>query len=398
MISFRQENHSSRIGLTVQETDEDHYVTIIDSVGVSTRATNLWVYSPLVRSVLDTLTRDHQHLLILPDFSAADISKGLGLLRGSECEELYFNRGTKCFLETIGVQMTGSQAMVTRGEVKLESVDTSDRSEETEYVKLKSVDMSDTSEQTEYVKQENVDRDWSEKVEEVKKESLYRSDWSKHKEEVKCNSCERRFVGSRSKLKDKLKCHIGNIHFNREMKHEISIFFDSNNKCKRCGKFYHQDNMKRKHLTFNHSYLVDKIMDCVYRCLDPDSKTKETKNVDVEALLKSDNESSDEEEVSRSADVEEEDLASVQRQLLMIQDFSDSDEDDETVKVIEDPPKPRGNTLSAEENVVSLIIDEEISDDDNEDLSRTFEESDEELIFSTDEEDNDDDDDKRDNS
>ena len=391
MISFSQENHSSRIGLTVQETDEDHNVTIMDSAGVATKATNLWVYSPLVRSVLDTLTRDHQHLLILPDFSAGDISKGLGLLRGSECEELYFNRGTKCFLETIGVEMTGSQAMVTREEVKLESVDTSERSEETEHVKPESVVTIGKSKETEYVKLENVDRDCSENVEEVTKESLYRSDWSKHTEEVKCNSCERRFVGSRSKLKDKLKCHIGNIHFNREMKQEISIFFDSNNKCKRCGKFYHQDSMKRKHLTFNHSYLVDKIMDCVYRCLDPDSRKKETKNVEVEALLKSDNDSSDEEEVSRIDNDEDEDLMSVQRQLLMIQNFSDSEEDDNTVEVIEDPPKALGGTFTTDKNVVSLMIDEEISDDENEDFSRTFEDSDEELVFSTDEEDDDDD-------
>ena len=194
MINFKQTNHSSLLAKAAEETENVDNLVISGSDGVPIKINNLWLFSPLVRSILESLTRLEQHLIILPGLSSEDITNGLRILNGPEPDNelIFFDKRAKVVLETLGVDLTNTELIKTTDGnlIKIES-----RGAE------------------------------------------------KHRQEVNCVYCERTFVGSLSKLKDKLKCHIGNIHFSREMEKEISVFFDNDHKCKECGKSYHQEHM-----------------------------------------------------------------------------------------------------------------------------------------------------------
>ena len=214
MINFKQTNHCSRIAKAVEETENDGNLVISGSDGVPININNLWLFSPLVRSILASLTKAEQHLIILPGISSEDIRNGLAILNGPDPDNelIFFNKKAKVVLDSLGIDLTKSE-LVKRSDDNLKIADRGA---------------------------------------------------VRNSQEVNCVYCERTFVGSLSKLKDKLKCHIGNIHFTQEMQEEISVFFNNDHKCKECGKSYHKENMKRKHLTFNHSYLVEQIINLIY--------------------------------------------------------------------------------------------------------------------------------------
>jgi len=340
MINFKQTNHSSRLARAALETENGDNLVISGSDGVPISINNLWLFSPLVRSILDSLTKVEDHLIILPGHSSEDITNGLRILTGPGPDDklVFFNQKAKVVLETLGVDLTNSEL-------------------------IKRTDASNLKIESRIVE--------------------------KHRQEVNCVYCERTFVGSLSKLKDKLKCHIGNIHFCQEMEKEISVFFNKDHKCKECGKTYHQDHMKRKHLTFNHSYLVEEIMDQVYQSLDMESAKYRTKPVNE---LSEDKENVVQKmlgdqhfgEVEQEEEQEEEE-DDFQNQLMLIQNLSDSededdDDDHDEVTISDDlgvlliaPPKKQeiaGESLLIEDN---FIDDEgaderyEISSDEEED-------------------------------
>ena len=91
MINFKQTNHSSRIAKAVEETENDDNLVISGSDGVPININNLWLFSPLVRSILASLTKAEQHLIILPGISSEDIRNGLAILNGPDPDnELIF--------------------------------------------------------------------------------------------------------------------------------------------------------------------------------------------------------------------------------------------------------------------------------------------------------------------
>ena len=336
MINFQQKDYSSLVLKTIKDSGhgQDDPLAIVGSEGMSSEVSNLWMYSPLVRSILNTLSKVEQHLIILPGFSSEDIRSGLDMLHKSDNEPLYFNERTKCFLETLGVDMRNSEV-----------------------------------------------------VEKIKFELVVgKSDEQRDLEDVKCIFCERRFVGSRSKLKDKLKCHIGNIHFSQEMQKEISIFFDDRNNCLKCGKFYHRGNMKRKHLTFNHSYLVERIMEEVYKSLDRENSGRHP--TDTEALLKSDHESSGDgrnDIKMETVEDDNDDIEDLQSQLLLINDLSDSEEEE-----YNESTNGHLDDLKVTESQVIVMAQDFSSDEENEDLEKDEKQNENnDISFSSDEDDND---------
>ena len=275
MINFKQTNgHSSHLAKAALASEEDDNLVISGSDGVLVKISHLWLFSPLVRSILESLSKVEQHLIILPGLSSQDITKALGILQGPDPDHelIYFNKNAKVVLETLGIDLTSSE-LVKRTDGNLK------------------------------IARRGADNNQS--------------------QEVNCRYCGRQFSGCLSKLKDKLKCHIGNIHFSQEMQKEISVFFNNDHECKECGKSYHQEHMKRKHLTFNHSYLVEQIMDQVFQSLElePAKHPAEPENEenDIQKMLVDTNFRDD--EITK----EDEDF---QNQLMLIQNLSDSEDDD----------------------------------------------------------------------
>ena len=176
------------------------------------------------------------------------------------------------------------------------------------------------------------------------------------------------------------------------MEKEISVFFNNDHKCKECGKSYHQEHMKRKHLTFNHSYLVEQIMDQVYQSLDIESgkhptqpgnelpEDEENESLDDTQKMLIDQNFRDNTKIFIDEDDDD-----FQNQLMLIQNLSDSeDEDDDTITDTDDWGalliSPQKKQEITEE---TLLIDDNFSYDKEEDSDE-----DERYDISSDEEDN----------
>ena len=115
MINFKHTNHSSRIAKAVEETENDENLVISGSDGVPININNLWLFSPLVRSILDSLTKVDHHLILLPGLSSQDIRDGLGILNGPDPDNelVFFNHKAKDVLETLGINLTNSELIKT---------------------------------------------------------------------------------------------------------------------------------------------------------------------------------------------------------------------------------------------------------------------------------------------
>jgi hypothetical protein len=83
---------------------------------------------------------------------------------------------------------------------------------------------------------------------------------------VKCPYCAQEFNGKNLRLRDALRCHIGNMHFRKELMAEWKRLFHEN-KCKECGKFYKDKTPARKHLLFNHTKYVKEVLDLTLKTI-----------------------------------------------------------------------------------------------------------------------------------
>ena len=81
---------------------------------------------------------------------------------------------------------------------------------------------------------------------------------------VKCPKCPKLFDGSL--LKNRLRCHIGNVHYGRELRNEVKLHFKEN-KCQRCKKYCKTETVKSRHLLFKHTKYVDIIRNQASRAL-----------------------------------------------------------------------------------------------------------------------------------
>ena len=76
---------------------------------------------------------------------------------------------------------------------------------------------------------------------------------------TKCPMCSRRFSGRFGRLKDMLRCHIGNVHFHTELVSQFDQYYEGTKGCVDCGKRFenltpgNEMRARKKHLVFNHS-------------------------------------------------------------------------------------------------------------------------------------------------
>ena len=86
---------------------------------------------------------------------------------------------------------------------------------------------------------------------------------------TKCPMCNREFSGTFGRLKDKLKCHIGMLHYHNEIVSQYEEFYGNSNTCLKCGKNFdnlsnsYKENARKKHLVFNHSKYAREILKIV---------------------------------------------------------------------------------------------------------------------------------------
>ena len=124
--------------LQALDTGTEVKIEISGSDNVRTDSSSLWLFSPLVRSVLASLREVHGNTLILPDFSSEDVRTALDIIGGGQRGLLVFNPTTKSLLETLGVDISGVGLNTAETEIKRERFDKNQESadEENEFQKL----------------------------------------------------------------------------------------------------------------------------------------------------------------------------------------------------------------------------------------------------------------------
>ena len=104
MMRLTSENHSVQVLDALQKlTWNDCKIFLSGNDNSRYQSDNLWILSPLIRSIIDSLGNIRDNLIILPDFSYEDIKTGLEITEGNKGEVLVFNSSTKHLLETLGI-------------------------------------------------------------------------------------------------------------------------------------------------------------------------------------------------------------------------------------------------------------------------------------------------------
>ena len=389
-------------------------------------ASTLWLVSPLVREVMASVAGEDK-VILLPDFEKEDVTRGLALLSNSGEDTMVFSAGVRSFLEAVGIDVSSSEVLVKPEPLEEEENTVKERNDSSEMSTDKEdADNDEFSENGSEELEENIEDEQNaleelidntdtqsgdiddkhskigestydpEKIDEEESEEKVESLPKIQKENVmkdnksatitpkinartkltamfsvSCPFCSSEFFGNHSKLRDKLKCHLGQRHFLKEMEIELKKYFVDSDKCQECSRIFASKSAKRKHLTFNHSEMVDKILDIAREEV---SKAKSNvgnrDNSGSESLLQSDEDNSNhsteaemsvesekvDENTAESPDEYEADLADVHKLLMDENSDSDSDEDEE-------------NTGSAETDqaVQNLLFqDQDFSDSDDE--------------------------------
>ena len=110
MVCFQSEKHSLQILDVLQKkTRNGCEIFLSGNDNSRSQSDSLWILSPLIRSIIDSLGNIRDNLIILPDFSYEDIKTGLEITEGNKGEVLTFSSSTKHLLETLGIDFDISE-------------------------------------------------------------------------------------------------------------------------------------------------------------------------------------------------------------------------------------------------------------------------------------------------
>ena len=136
MILLKSRHHTAQVLQALQNLNECE-ILIVGKDKASACSDSLWIFSPLVRSVIDSLKNIEEHMIIFPDFSSEDIKTALDVIKGNGLKDLAFNSTTKILLETLGIDL--KNIFVSAKPVKTETIPI-------EKIKTEDIDISEDEE------------------------------------------------------------------------------------------------------------------------------------------------------------------------------------------------------------------------------------------------------------
>lgn len=107
-------------------------------------------------------------------------------------------------------------------------------------------------------------------------------------ENLLCPKCPKEFDKAKtnpSKWKDMLRCHIGLVHYGKELSDEVGSKYDGN-KCKACGKISKDNSNKKKHMLFHHTKYVDLVLKEMELAIKNHYDTDKKQHIKVKPLKK----------------------------------------------------------------------------------------------------------------
>ena len=106
-----------------QERPEDRPLYLVTRAGPRdpVEASRLWLLSPLVRSLMASVTSEAEDaVILLPDCDKDDVIRGLAVLRYSGEDTVVFSAGVRSFLEAVGMDVSRSEVWVKQEPVERE--------------------------------------------------------------------------------------------------------------------------------------------------------------------------------------------------------------------------------------------------------------------------------------
>ena len=86
MMHLQAENHSDQV-LAALQNKNGCDILLIGKDNFGSHSDSLWILSPLVRSIIDSLGDIRDNLIILPDFSYEEIKTFLEIIDGAKDRE-----------------------------------------------------------------------------------------------------------------------------------------------------------------------------------------------------------------------------------------------------------------------------------------------------------------------
>jgi len=274
---LRFEDHSSNILTLIKEdllslTDIDTPDIIIickDDEIVQTQKNLLCMFSPTLRNMLGSVMNMETFMIFMPDFKKATVQTVIRLLRFEWNEEESWDCEVVQLLQGLNMSVGNFQIKSkceNRSEVSKPHYPSSESSmdDSSDHQELE-----ECEEKTNIVDHKTFPNDVSVNYE-ISNNSNFKN---RDRWDVKCPNCPRVFTGTSARLKDKLKCHLGLKHFEKEIAVEVKNYFGSDVKCFECSRIFRSGTTKKKHLIFNHTKLVEKIMLLVVNAVNGNQQT-----------------------------------------------------------------------------------------------------------------------------
>merc|ERR1719427_1296767 len=211
------------------------------------------MFSSTLRTMLGSVLNMETFMVFMPDYKKATVQKVIRMLRFEWKEEEFWDSEVVQLLQGLNVNVGHFQIRKTGENTSLVAKGAS------------------PSRQPASTGHQAVEHDESPSFSNTQKPFPNNSFRKKfEKRDVKCPSCPRVFTGTLGRLKDMLRCHLGNIHFQNEISVEVKNYFGNGVKCNECKKVFQSATTKKKHLKFNHTKFVDKILSIVTNAVDDD--------------------------------------------------------------------------------------------------------------------------------
>ena len=152
-VMLRSRTHDQQILRLVSnllESDLSHKLLMVTSDNVGTNADHLWLFSPWLRSLLASVRRE-ENLIILPDFTSEELEQAMQVLQFSQQGRRVFNGVTKDILEILGVGIDKYESVESQPEMEetySNEVDTKNNYNESEKKYEMETDDDDDTDQT----------------------------------------------------------------------------------------------------------------------------------------------------------------------------------------------------------------------------------------------------------
>ena len=102
-------NHQVINLLQSQSSAEGRKFQIVSGDKECVYSNKLWMFSSFIRSIVESLVIAEDITIMLPDYSAVDVTNATNILLNNKNDELVFSRKVKEILEALGIDITNTK-------------------------------------------------------------------------------------------------------------------------------------------------------------------------------------------------------------------------------------------------------------------------------------------------